>query len=71
MSSPGLHPGARPIAAAYVRAVRQRLAALRSQERTLAALRGARGVDEADLYAAAERNPLATPGDAPAAAYTV
>jgi hypothetical protein len=61
MSSPGLHPGARPIAAAYVRAVRQRLAALR----------GARGVDEADLYAAAARNPLATPGDAPAAAYTV
>ncbi len=42
MSYPGLRPGARPVAAACFRAVRQRLASVRGQERTLAALRGFR-----------------------------
>jgi hypothetical protein len=42
MTYPGLRPGARPVAAACFRAVRQRLASVRGQERTLAALRGFR-----------------------------
>jgi hypothetical protein len=36
LASPGLHPGARPVAAACVRAVRQRLAALRGFRREVA-----------------------------------
>jgi len=42
MTSPGLRPGARPVAAACFRAVRRRLASVRDHERTLAALRGFR-----------------------------
>jgi hypothetical protein len=42
MTYPGLAPGARPGAAACFRAVRQRLASVRGQERALAALRGLR-----------------------------
>ena len=42
MSSPGLPPSARPVAAAGFRTVRQRLAAVRGHEHTLAALRGFR-----------------------------
>ena len=42
MTSPGLRPGARPVAAACFRAVRRRLAYVRGHERTLAALRSFR-----------------------------
>ena len=42
MASPGLPPRARPVAAACFRAVRQRLAYVRGQERTLTALHGFR-----------------------------
>jgi hypothetical protein len=42
MSSPGLHPGARSVAAACFRAVRRHLASVRGHEYTLAALRGFR-----------------------------
>ena len=42
MPSRGLAPGARLVAAACFRAVRQRLAYVRGQERTLAALHGFR-----------------------------
>ena len=42
MTYPSLRPGARPVAAACFRAVRQRLASVRGHERTLAALRGFR-----------------------------
>ena len=43
MTSPGLPPRARPVAAACVRAMHQRLASGRGQERTLAARLPARG----------------------------
>jgi hypothetical protein len=42
MTYPGLPPCARLVAAAHFRQVHQRLAYVRSQERTLAALRGFR-----------------------------
>jgi hypothetical protein len=42
MSYPGLHPGARPVAAAYFRTVRWRLASVRGHERALTTLRGFR-----------------------------
>jgi len=64
MTYPSLRPGARPVAAACFRAVRQRLAYVRGHERTLAALHGF-------LRAVAARNPLATPSHAPATARAV
>jgi hypothetical protein len=42
MTSPGLLPWARPVAAVGVRETRRRLASIRQQERQLVALRGFR-----------------------------
>ena len=42
MTSPGLRPGARPVAAACFRQTRRRLAYVRQQEQQLSALRGFR-----------------------------
>ena len=51
MTSPGLRPGTRPVAAACVRAVRRRLASVRSHERILTALRGFRRETRLQLQA--------------------
>ena len=55
MTYPSLRPSARPVATACFRTVRQRLAYVRGQERTLAALRGFRREVAARTYARLRR----------------
>jgi hypothetical protein len=55
MTYRSLAPGARPVAAACFRAIRQRLAYVRGHERTLAALRGFRREVEARTCARLRR----------------